>query len=359
MFFSQFPSVAYDFNRTGTVQQMVNIFRSVRPETVESLNNLTLYKDYKLKDGMRPDVLSQILYGTPDYYWTFFIINDHLHDGLQTWPMSEEVLRRYMETNYSGKALCFKPEVVRDADGIPQGTKNSVSGILELGQLIYGVTSGAVGRIVRKDADLQEIIVKDIAEGQPNIATATGAIDTTVQGGTFRAGEFLKLADGTNALQIDSTTLFSLQINKCYDYAQAPAYYYRKGDPDKRPITNPDGIKELTAIYSEIQWNTRLQSQIPGFSQSSLGDNGTQYSINSNAVFNKPFIYSGGYDDGYGESLAAGLTVPDTVEGENDILYITNEQRVRDLNEERCYLKIIDPAYILEFIEEFENVLNA
>ncbi len=357
MFFSQFPSVAYDFNRTGTVQQMINIFRNVRPETVSSMNDVTLYKNYKVLDGMRPDVLSQKLYGTPDYYWTFFIINDHLHDGLQAWPMSEEILRKYLEKNYSGKALCFKPEVVRESDGIAQGTKNSIAGILTLGELIYGVTSGAVGRIVRKDADLNKIVVQDIANGEPKVSTATGAVDANIEGGGFREGEYLSLGD--ESLQLDSVTLFSLQINEVYDYSQAPAYYYIKNDIEKRPITNPEGIKPLNAVYSEIQWNAELQSQIPGFTESDLGDNGTQYSVNSNATYIRPLLYSGGYDKNYGESIQSGISVPDIEDGDTDVAYVTNEQRIRDLNEERCYLKIIDPAYILEFIEEFENVLNA
>ena len=55
MFFSQFPSVEYDFNRTGTIDQMVNIFRSIRPETQQELNNITVFKDFEINDGMRPD----------------------------------------------------------------------------------------------------------------------------------------------------------------------------------------------------------------------------------------------------------------------------------------------------------------
>ena len=246
MFFSQFPKVAYDFNRTGTIQQMVNIFRSVRPETVAALNSFTMYKDYKVVDGMRPDVLSQVLYGTPDFYWTFFIINDFLHDGLQVWPMSEEVLRKYLEKNYSGKALCFKPIVERDSNGIAQGTSNSVAGILELGELIYGSQSGAIGRLVRKDADLNEIILQDVVEGVTGTSPKTGASDLSIVGGAFRPGEFLTASKTT----LDSATLFSLQVNRCYNYSEAPAYYHLTDDEEKRPITNPDGIESLTVSPS-------------------------------------------------------------------------------------------------------------
>ena len=149
MFFSQFPSIAYDFNRTGTIERMVDIFRSIRPETLQELDQITTYKEYEINDGMRPDVLSSKLYGTPDYYWTFFIINDFLHDGLQVWPLSENMLRKYIEKNYSGVSLGFKPDVVEDSDGIPQGTKNSVAGILKLGGILLDSLVSCVSKTLR------------------------------------------------------------------------------------------------------------------------------------------------------------------------------------------------------------------
>lgn len=352
MFFSQFPSVEYDFNRTGTIDQMVNIFRSIRPETQQELNNITVFKDFEINDGMRPDVLSQRLYGTPDYYWTFFIINDFLHDGLQVWPMSEDTLRNYIAKNYSGKALCFKPQVVEDADGIPQGTKNSIAGILELGELIYGGTSGALGRLVRKDADLNEIIVQDVVPGIAGTDPSSGAVDNNVVGGNFKAGEFLSASRTT----LDSETLFSLQVHKVYDYAAAPAYYYETGDPDKRPITNHEGIEALPAIFSDVQWNPEIQKQILGLNlQNDFATIGA--SVQTNSSYGYPLIYTGGNDpDGYGELIREGFQNDSIIEGGTS--YVTNEQRIRQLNEERSKIKIIDPAYILTFIEEFENLLN-
>ena len=351
MFFSQFPSLQYDFNRTGTIDRMVNIFRSVRPETLQELDNITVYKDYEVYDGMRPDALSQKLYGTPDFYWTFFIINDFLHDGLQVWPLSENSLRKYIEKNYSGKALCFKPDVVEDADGIPQGTKNSIAGILELGELIYGGTSGALGRLVRKDADLNQLIVQDYVPGVAGTDPSSGAVDNNVVGGDFTPGEFLSASRTT----LDSQTLFSLQINEVYDYASAPAYYYETGDPNKRPIISPKVISDLKNVYSEVQWNEQLQKEIRGLDLQNFGVAGAD--TQTNAVFGSPLVYSGGYIVGYGENIREGFVNDAQIEG--GVSYVTNEQHIRNLNDQRSKIKIIDPAYVLTFIEEFENILNA
>ena len=59
-FFKQFPKVQYDLNRTGVKQNMVDIFRSVRP-LPSFLDNTTAYKFYEIiKDNYKPLQLSNI-----------------------------------------------------------------------------------------------------------------------------------------------------------------------------------------------------------------------------------------------------------------------------------------------------------
>ena len=88
-FFRQFPKVAYDFNRQGVINNMVDIYRSVRP-LQNFVDNTSAYTYYEIRNGERPDIVSRNLYGNQNFYWTLFIINDFLHDGLQAWPMSQE-----------------------------------------------------------------------------------------------------------------------------------------------------------------------------------------------------------------------------------------------------------------------------
>ena len=68
-YFKLFPTVGYDVNRTGTQQDVVDIYRQVRP-IGDRLDQLYSYTTYTVQDGERPDIVSQILYGTPKYYWT-------------------------------------------------------------------------------------------------------------------------------------------------------------------------------------------------------------------------------------------------------------------------------------------------
>ena len=74
-FFKQFPKIDYDFNMEGSITQMVDIFRSVRPLPT-FVDEFSGYKLYEIKDGERPDIVASRLYKNPKLYWTFFVVND-------------------------------------------------------------------------------------------------------------------------------------------------------------------------------------------------------------------------------------------------------------------------------------------
>lgn len=346
-FFSQFPKLSYDFNRTGTTQQMVNIFKSVRSQS-SILNRSTLYKKYNIQDGVRPDIISEKLYGTPDYYWTFFIINDFLHDGLQAWPMSNSTLQQYLKTHYNGKAIIFTPTTTEGE------TKNSIAGKLDLGALVYGVRSGAVGRIVRKDIDLNLIVLEDIIDGVQGRNPQTGQTDENILGGGFRTDENIQ-SEYTISNSVTSTLgtegANTLQPSIIYDYAEAPAYYYIKGDPDEKPVTSPTTmptqIDQTTSIYSEIQWNTQLQAQVANYSDELLNaqQRGDNDFIITNTESENPLISSGGYE-------------PTDSDPTSEIVFKSNREYIIEKNEARSNIRVINPDFINEFVEEFEKIIN-
>jgi len=363
-FFSQFPRIDYDFNRTGTIQQMVNIFRSVRARST-IFDDILLYKEYTIKDGMRPDILSNQLYNTPDYYWTFFIINDFLHDGLQTWPMSQRELDQYLINNYSGVALTFTPELNLEGETI-----NSIAGKLEIGGLVYGLTTGAVGRIVRKDIDLNLIVLQDVIAGVPGRNTITGQVDTTVKGGSFGdsstivggEGEFISSSWRNKSGDIQSLTTGDastgntdfLRISKAEPYVDSPAYFYIDGDPEERPVTSQLSIPQNTIlknrVYSEVIWNTDLQKQIlePSYSGNQrqfLNDSTRSSHIATNTSPSEPLIYAGGF-----------ITSSDDKAG--GVVAKSNRAYIIDRNEKRSSIMVINPIYMVDFVEEFEALIN-
>jgi hypothetical protein len=101
-YFSKFPKRYYDIRNSGVFEVITDISRSVatssNPEASDSVTN---YVYETIRDGERPDTLSFRLYGTANYYWTFFIVNESLRAGLRdAWPASSRAFEKMLENEY-------------------------------------------------------------------------------------------------------------------------------------------------------------------------------------------------------------------------------------------------------------------
>ena len=213
-FFKQFPKIEYDFNRTGAVTEMLDIFRSVRalPDVID---NFSGYRFYEVINGERPDLVSTRLYGTPDFYWTFFVINDFLHDGYRSWPMSQEDLYAYINKEYAGVALEIQT-TTQTVDG-KTTTIDSIAGKFQLGEQLVGQTSGCQGKLIKKNTDMNQLIVN-------NVTTA------------FIGNMHEPIGDKEAIRGATSTDL--VNTYRVYNYADAPYYYYDESDGEKKPVTS-------------------------------------------------------------------------------------------------------------------------
>jgi hypothetical protein len=203
-YFRQFPKLDYDFDRNGILQKVVNIYRAARPLDAY-LDDLNAYAFYDVKNGERPDIVSQRLYGTTQYYWTFFIVNDFLHDGLAAWPMSQEKLHAYMDEEFAGTVVTTNPRVQDSPDaGVTFDYPNSLSGRFQLGETLTGSTSGATGTLVKKNADMNQLVLQDVV-------------------GTFVGSS----SNGTVEKLTGNKSEDSVDTYDVYQYLDAPHSYFR------------------------------------------------------------------------------------------------------------------------------------
>ena len=184
MYFRNFPKLDYDFNRTGSINQMIDIFRSVKP-LPSFVDTFTGYRTYTVENGERPDIISTRLYGRPDLYWTFFVVNEFLHDGMTAWPMSPENLFDYIKDEYRGIAIETRPNIQRNTDGGITDFRDSLAGRFNVGEKVFGGTSGASGTLVKKDIYLNQLIVQDIVNGVQGQNPQEVAIIKTAAESTF------------------------------------------------------------------------------------------------------------------------------------------------------------------------------
>ena len=91
-YFKRFPIITYDN------QQVQNIF--VRTKIKEYIkNNIDLYFDYVIKDGERPDIISEMFYGESRYAWLILLVND-IFDVSFDWPLTNIEFYKYIEHKY-------------------------------------------------------------------------------------------------------------------------------------------------------------------------------------------------------------------------------------------------------------------
>ena len=117
-FFKNFPTTQYDIHSTGEKVNIKDIFRHVDVDDIAA-GPYVNYTYYDIGSSERPDVVSQKLYGTTDFYWTFFIVNDFLKEGIGAWPKSEQELERHIAKQYDDRSvLQILPGVFGNTDGI-------------------------------------------------------------------------------------------------------------------------------------------------------------------------------------------------------------------------------------------------
>lgn len=226
-FFKNFPRTKYEFGDSSVKTNIVDLFRYIKLSDTVSNDNIETYRYYEIHDGERPDVVSYKLYGTPDYYWTFFIINDHLRNGFQCWPLSTQEFEAYMDIEYEGTIISGKPEVTYDSDGLVLDNKDSIAGRFKIGETVVGSKSQATGKIVEKNSRYNYLVLENVT-------------------GTFRENEFIT----------GNTTLDRITSYKVWDRKLGPKYYLN-GDGDVADHSDyiKDGHdKNTLTMVTNVEW---------------------------------------------------------------------------------------------------------
>ena len=103
-YFQNFPDLSYAMraNKAGhpnyfKIKDYFHLLR-VRDDIIKEE---TLYVDYVVKDGQRPDQVSYELYGDEQFYWVILQIND-IVDYYNQWPLSYKELEEYSKDKYGG-----------------------------------------------------------------------------------------------------------------------------------------------------------------------------------------------------------------------------------------------------------------
>jgi hypothetical protein len=150
-FFKNFPVVDYAFGDDEESVQFQNL--GVYIDLIDQVaDEKTFYDFYNVQEGERPDIVSHLLYDSPNYGWTFFLLNEKLRT--KGWPVS--TLRVY------DLADKFYPNiVVETTDNI------GASEYITEGATVQGASSDQTGVVLQVNYDLGQIVI-DKASVFPN-----------------------------------------------------------------------------------------------------------------------------------------------------------------------------------------------
>ena len=102
-YFANIPSIKYDFNinNENEIRVLRDITRNIRFQK-DVIKSVSMYDEYDIKDGETPEIVSERVYGSPNYHWLIMVFND-IYDYIEDWPMSSHQLEQYCTQKY-GKA---------------------------------------------------------------------------------------------------------------------------------------------------------------------------------------------------------------------------------------------------------------
>ena len=165
LYFKDFQDVFYNFGNEATPTLIQDISRYV--DVVDQIkDDISFLTFYTIIEGMRPDQVSMQLYDTPLYYWTFYLLNDDIRQ--QGWPLTNTEFQTYIKKIFPNTVLT---------------TRENISTKFKVGQTVTGNTSGASGKIIRRNLDLGQIVV----EGTVSFTTAGETLTSQNASGVFES----------------------------------------------------------------------------------------------------------------------------------------------------------------------------
>lgn len=219
-FFQFFPRTFYNFGdeTRDDVFQNIAIYADVIDQIKDERSS---YVDYTIIENERPDQTSYKLYETPDYHWTFYLLNDKLRE--QGWPISRKLVLDKAKKDYPNTVLNTRNNL------------GALKGFFKTGDIITGRSSGATATIIHRRLDLGQLIISKINNGP------------------FTSGESLDVGGTDETITINSIVE---EYNSAHHYEDGNKLVTDLGfDPSTGTLNEPGGL------LTEITFLERLHEQ--------------------------------------------------------------------------------------------------
>jgi hypothetical protein len=351
-YFQNFDPVYYSFGDGEDPVLFNNI--SLYVDIIDQLkSNAAFYQDYTIVSGERPDTTSFRLYGTPEYYWTFFLLNDKLRES--GWPVNNREMLDRAKKAYPHRYIVTKDDIATEPFDFP------------VGKSVFGRTSDTVGTIVKRNLDLNQLII-DTSTATTDVvleysltinSNGFGEIEVEKTNHVFHSPSIWNVyKDGV----LLSSNVYSIELSRLKDTATLRNVPYEEGSTYSVEasvfVSNPSGEETFT-VGEEITY------QVDGITIAGItvDQEGPQYyavhhyeDANGETYDVDPFAQFYSYEvDGGGNRVR----VENDLTTDQRSLYtaVTYYDRIIAKNDDLKQIKIIKPDAIVNVATEFYRLL--
>ena len=333
----------YSITNDQNFIEATDYFRYV--DVVEKLSKKAFaYKKVQIINGERPDTLSYRLYGTPDYYWTFFITNDHLKEGLSQWPKSSDELSRHLTNQYKDlSAFRFPYMTLNESQYTALGLPINNEDYLPYLYLTYfirnhtfaGEAVYATAKIRKLDSNLSLIWVDDSSFTW--YAPTDEALNDMVGDGGVSDKYYQPLAEKimyhSNTQQTGDSN-FSVQ--------------FISDGTTKANILRTAWIKDIKSLYETLRPNINIIGTVDDTDLDRL------YNLRCTQYWKDGSLAPSYYYD----PTNIDTTISEYTAGARSTSYTSNVDVANEKNAELETITYVSPEYIRDFANEYRRLLN-
>ena len=113
MYFTRFPKGQYIIPGTKEYKLVSDLWRRIKIRD-KIKNEASLYSEYFVADGERPETIAERHFGSPELHWIILITND-VTDGLHGWPLSFSAFEEFMNDKYDNPGAIHHYEKVQSS----------------------------------------------------------------------------------------------------------------------------------------------------------------------------------------------------------------------------------------------------
>ena len=339
MFFNQFPKTEYSIENNAIQSVITDYFRYV--DVIDRLAQSTYaYSTVDILDSERPDTLSYRLYGTPDYYWTFFITNDSLKDGISAWPKGDSEIKNYIANQYKNISAFRFPFGELDSNG----NRSTILGIP-----------------IKNESYLPYLrLCKLIAqEGQPGhqVFSSAKIVD-------YDPNKALIWIDNSDVTWFSEDAAVNAQVgdggtlDTLYSSRSKTDMFYDESSADFTIQFISDGTSQVdtlrTAFLNEIRTSVERFQPNSSAERAAIIDLDSTYTLTSTQHWKDGSLAPAYYYD----PINVTEEISEFNSGPEATNYVSIYDDIIEENDERRTIKATAPQYIESFTREFKHLLN-